>query len=151
MTQNVRVEGLAEVMDALKNVLPREARNIMRGTIQSIAAKIAKEAKRDAPKGRTMALSKGMKAKRLKSHPDRPVSEVYNKDAWYWRFVEYGTGGGKGSHGGKKGLGEVTYQGNAKPFIQPAKDRAYANMPKLINDEVFKRLKKLADKKAKSK
>lgn len=101
----VKIEGLTELLDILENVGERHARNLMRATTHSVASLIAKGAKNNAPKN-TGTLKKAIKAKRKKSPPMQPVSEVIvehgnnvTHDAFYWRFLEYGTEKGlKGSH-----------------------------------------------------
>lgn len=122
-------------MDALENVLseiaPKQARNLMRATVHTIAGKVRAKARAGAPKatGRT---KKAITAKRRKSPPDRPVSEVIvDPAAYYWRFHEYGT-----------------VKLPARPFILPAKEEVLANASQLLREEFGRRLEKAMAKAA---
>lgn len=139
----ISVIGLDEVQEVLRAIAPRQARNLMRATIHGIAAEIAKDARSLAPVD-TGALKKAIKARRVKSHPDRPVSEVYvqtgkgkTPDAYYWRFVEYGTGGDNPRQ--------------EHPFIRPARDKARANMPDVISRQFGKKLESALKRASKAK
>jgi len=57
-------------------------------------------------------------------------------DGYYWRFVEYGTGAGKGSH-----LAGIVMQ-NAQPFIQPAVDNISANLQQIIEQKFMQVVEK---------
>ena len=139
----IEITGIKEVQEILDEVAPRHARNLMRSTIHGVAGTIAKEAKSNAPK-RSGTLRKAIKAKRKKSPPDKPVSEVIvthggtaKNDAWYWRFIEYGTGG-------------KTSQPE-RPFIRPASDKARANLNKIIAEQFGKKLEAALRREAKKK
>lgn len=134
----LKVTGIDELRDTLKNIAPKEARNLMRATIQAVAKDIAKDVKNNAPEDKGI-LKKAIKAKRKKSHPNNPISQVLvgsgkreKYDAYYWVFVEYGTR-----------LIPPT------PFVGPAKLRAQANMPERLKNEFGKKLEKALAKKAK--
>jgi HK97 gp10 family phage protein len=137
------ITGIKEVRNILEEVAPKHARNLMRATIHGVASEIAKDAKASAPKD-TGALRKAIKAKRKKSAPDRPVSEVFvehggnaKHDAFYWRFIEYGTGG-------------KTAQPE-RPFIRPATDKARANLDQIITQQFGKKLEAALRREAKKK
>jgi len=126
------IEGLDEVKALLEKETPKQANNILRAVVQGIASEIAKDARKSAPKN-TGNLRKSIKAKRKKSKPGFPVSAVeittgknVKNDGFYWRFIEFGT------------------QGNnpqpEQPFIRPAKDRAQANMPQILESQFVKKL-----------
>jgi HK97 gp10 family phage protein len=153
----VETTGINEVQKLLGELIPKEANKIMAATIFGVASQIAKDAKSRAP-FKTGALKKAIKAKRAKTKdPSKPQAKVtvdrikrIGKDGKiselpYWRFVEYGTGGGKGSHKpmlqGKDG-GVITE--NAQPFIQPAVDSAKANMDTLIKEQFVKKVSQAA-------
>jgi HK97 gp10 family phage protein len=140
LTAFLKVEGIEDIQEMLKERAPRVARNLMRATVQAIASNIAKDAKKDAPK-RSGNLRKSIKAKRKKSPADQPVSQVIvgegkgeKPNAFYWKFVEYGT-----------------QHSAAHPFITPAKQRAQANMKTLLVEEFGKKLEKQLAREAKSK
>lgn len=139
--RSFEIEGVDEVKKLLDEIAPRHARNLMRATVQGIASSIAKDARKAAPRD-TGTLRKAIKAKRKKSHPDNPISEVIvehgtsvKNDAFYWRFVEYGTEG-------PTGQGE-------RPFIRPAADTARAAMPMVLTTEFSKKLESLLKREAK--
>lgn len=127
----VRIEGIDQIQALLNERAPRAARNLMRATVQAVAQNIAKDAKANAPKA-SGNLRKAIKAKRKKSPPNMPTSQVIvgegkgeKPDAFYWKFVEYGT-----------------RFATAKPFITPAKERAKANMRAMLVEEFGKKLEK---------
>lgn len=124
----IGIEDLIEIMDELA---PKYAANLARATMHGIAGRIAKEAKTRASVDEG-TLKKGIKAKRRRSPPERPVSDVVvesgkgKKSAFYWRFVEYGTGG----------LEPQPEQ----PFLRPAKDLIVSKMPEILDEEIKKKL-----------
>ena len=146
----ISIDGLDEIKYTLETLAPREARNLMRATVHGIAGQIAKTAKTKAPRG-DGTLKKAIKPKRRKAkNPDKPFSDVMvehgpeaRHDAFYWRFVEYGTGGGKGSHI----AGQI--MGNAQPFLRPAIDQARPEIPKIMKEQFGKKLEALLKRKAK--
>jgi len=127
------ISGTDEIKKILNEIAPNHARNLMRSTIHGIASTIAKDAKQNAPVGETKLLKANIKAARKKSPPDRPVSEVKIKGAFYWRFVEYGTKTGVKEHA----------------FVRKAVDRANANLTKIINEQFGKKLEAMLKKQAK--
>jgi len=137
-TQGFEITGVAEAQQILEEIAPRHARNLMRATIHGIASGIAKEAKSNAARN-TGTLIKAVKAKRKKSPPDKPVSEVIVErggsakyDAFYWIFQEYGT------------LNQPE-----RPFIRPAADKARASMPMVLSQEFSKKLQAMLKREAK--
>jgi len=146
MSKNVEVIGIEEIEKVLDELLPKHARNLSRSFVHGLASEVAKESKKRVPTD-TGNLKKSIKAKRKRSKPETPVSEVIvttgknaKNDGFYWRFVEYGTGG--------------PVPQSERPFLRPARDYITAHM-KEIADNVFtkklaalvKREKKKADKK----
>jgi HK97 gp10 family phage protein len=130
------IEGVEDIQKLLTKIAPNHARNLMRSTVYAMASTVAKEAKTNAPT-LTFDLKKAIKPKRKKSHPDKPISEVIvEHDAFYWRFVEYGTGG------------ENAQQ--ARPFIAPAVETLRQNFNSTMVREFGKKLeKKLASERKK--
>jgi HK97 gp10 family phage protein len=128
------IEGVEDIQKILDEIAPKHARNLMRTTIHGVASEITKLAKKKVPK-KTGNLKKAIKTKRKKSHPDKPVSQVYittgrsaKYDGFYWRFVEYRTGG-------------KTAQ-KARPFIRPASDYVRANFNKILKNQFGKKLER---------
>ena len=125
----MQVIGIEEVDRILNEVSPRHARNLMRNTIHGVASEINRQARKNAPKD-TGTLKKALKAKRKKSHPNQPISEVVvehgggvRHDAFYWRFVEHGT-----------------VNRAATPFIKPAEEAVRANLAQIIREQFGKKL-----------
>jgi HK97 gp10 family phage protein len=95
---SIRIDGIDEIEDILGSLAPRVARNVNRSAIHAVANEIRNEAKIKAPR-QTGTLKKGIKSRRRRPrNPDKPYSDVYvtagknvRNDAFYWRFVEYGT------------------------------------------------------------
>lgn len=140
----VRVDGLDLVADLIGNVSVREGRKANANTVYAMAALITKGAKRNViPFSRTGTLRRALHTKRGRArNPDRPFSDVKvsvgrgaKYDAWYWRFVEFGTDAARGHHA----TGE-------KPFIRPARDEVasdYVNIyRKMFLLKVAQQLKK---------
>ena len=90
MKPTVTLRGIDDVNDMLTKIAPRQAYNIMRATIQSIASEIGKEAKKEAPEDEG-DLKGAIKAKRERGAKGYLLSTVrVNPVAFYWRFLEYG-------------------------------------------------------------
>lgn len=91
---SVTVRGLDEVLRQLEAELPDAARELSADFRLDVAKAIATEAASLAP-GRTGKLKSSIKARR--SPDDEGMAEVYvqrggKRDAFYWRFLEYGQG-----------------------------------------------------------
>ncbi len=134
------VSGIEDVQKLLREKVPDKANAIMRTTIHGIAAEITKKAKQNV-QVKTGTLKKSIKTRRRKSRPDNPISEVYithgkgvKNDGFYWRFVEYGTGGGRGSH--LAGM----FQGDAQPFMTPAREDVFSNIDQILETVFLKKL-----------
>lgn len=135
------VFGIAEVREVLERVTPRHAKRLMVNTLRGVTVTIKDKAKSKAPKD-SGTLKKGMKVHKPRTPPAFPQFQVkFDKDAYYWRFVEYGTGGGRGSHipyltGEKEG---ANFSG-ARPFLAPAVHEVRANMPAIVQEKFNKKL-----------
>ena len=92
MRPTVTLRGLDDVNDLLTQVAPRQAFNIMRATVHSVAGGIAKDARRDAPEDEG-DLKGAIKHKRERGARGYLLSTVrVNPVAFYWRYLEYGQG-----------------------------------------------------------
>lgn len=125
------VFGIKEMNKVLEELAPKHARALSRNTIRGLAARVVKEAKKRVVT-KSGKLKKGIKAKNRRSTPDKPISDVVvnggktKGDPFYWRFVEYGTGG--------------PVPQPEQPFLRPAKDLVTANMSKILKEEFTKKL-----------
>lgn len=123
----IEIEGLEDVQNMLEKIAPREARNLMRSTIAGVASEARKDIKARAPVGNTKNLKKAVKAKRRRSPPDNPVSDVIiGKDAFYWFMLEKGF-----------------VPGAAKQeFVRPVAHRIRAEFPRIVTQQFGKKLER---------
>ena len=92
MKMKTQITGVADVAKIFREIAPREGINLARSTTQAIASDLAKSAKNNAPQD-DGDLKASIKAKRERGTPQFVHSTVrVSKDAFYWRFLEYGQG-----------------------------------------------------------
>lgn len=135
---SVRIEGLEELAKTL-DILPREAHNVARNAVQAIAGEVRNAVRKKAPKN-TGILRKAITAVRNKprkfgdvSSDVRVTSGANAKyDAFYWRFLEYGT----------QKLG-------ARPFITPVVEEFRPRIPHLFREHFGIKLEAFFARKAK--
>lgn len=132
MPSRVEVVGIEDIQKVLTELAPKHARNLSRSFVHGLASEVSKEAKKRVPK-KTGNLKKAIKAKRKRSTPDKPVSDVIvqqgknaKNDGFYWFFVEYGTGG--------------PVPQPEQPFLRPARDLIEANLSKTADEQFTKKL-----------
>lgn len=89
------ITGTDDVVRVLESIDKKHARNLLRATVQGVAAHVGKLSKVNSRQYKdTGTLLRSIKWKRKKSPPEKPVSVVcVEKAAFYWRFVEHGTNG----------------------------------------------------------
>ena len=88
----IEIEGADEVIRRLQSVGPREAKNLIRATVHGIAGELRDEAKTKTPVD-DGDLLKSIKIKRERGKRGFVASSVVvHREAWYWRFMEYGQG-----------------------------------------------------------
>lgn len=145
VTKGLRIEGLDELQDTLANLAPKEAYNLMRATVYGVAQQVAKKAAERVPVD-TGNLKSAIKAKRGRSRQkDKPYADVViesgkdaKHDAYYWRFVEYGTK----AHGTHPGLPE-------SGFMRKAIESVRAEVPSIMREQFGKKYEALLKRKAK--
>lgn len=135
MAQLVTVEGLKQVEKTLRDVTPRQSRNIMRRLVVRIAASVrddVRKAARSVVKRRTGNLFKAIRSKREKGRPDIFEASVIvhlKKDgsprAPHWHFIEFGT-----------------VKQSARPFIAPTVIQWQAKMPQVYREEFGQQLER---------
>ena len=130
----VELIGMDQIREVLDELVPKEANKLSRSFVHGLAQEAAKDIKRTAPK-RTGNLRKAVKAKRRRGKPGSPQADVIvtqgkgaKNDGFYWRFVEFGTGGDNPQ--------------SAQPFVRPAKDRIEANIKQIAAKVFVDKLKK---------
>ena len=126
MAQKMEVIGIESMNKIFADILPKHARNLSKAFVHGLASDMAKEAKKRVPvdKGK---IKKSIKARRRRSRPERPVSDVVVEGGrFYWHMVEYGTGGANPQP--------------EQPFLRPAKDLVRAEMPERAEAQFEKKL-----------
>lgn len=110
MRTTADIRGAQDVIDALVDMTPREANNLMRSTVHAMAGEIRNDMRRtapDDPSTKKNDLKRSISSKRERSKPMTPLSTVrIAKRAFHWLFLEYGTS-----------------KMRAQPFIMPATER----------------------------
>jgi HK97 gp10 family phage protein len=92
VANRVTITGIADVNRILSEIAPNEARNLLRATITEVAKDVAKLATENAPK-ESGALKNAISHKRERGKRNiLAASAGVGKDAFYWRFPEYGQG-----------------------------------------------------------
>lgn len=132
----MQITGLKELADKLHAMGPDIARTTLRGAVGSGARMIRDEAKATNPDdtGRT---DRALYAKLVKeeSSDHQATYKVgirsgskerrRNRDAWYWRFVEFGT-----------------TKMPARPFMRPAFEKLKGDVVELIAKRIAARIKR---------
>lgn len=99
MSIDLKVEGLEDAQQLLESIAPREANNIMRSTVHGMAGEIAKKGKEFAPEDQGELIANIKTRRRRVRHGLARSDVIVGQDAYYWRFLEYGT----------SKLGEIAY------------------------------------------
>jgi HK97 gp10 family phage protein len=135
----VSIEGMEDLQETLKTVMPREAKNILRRTTFAVATTVRDKVKARAPK-KTGALMKSIKAKRNKgTRTEMSASVVADRS---------GGRTGRGFHAHFLEFGTVKMP--AQPFIVPTVEEMRSQVPELYKEnfgvqyerEIAKRHKK---------
>jgi HK97 gp10 family phage protein len=144
-----KIEGLEELQKTLDEVVPNVAFNLLRATTLAVSQKVAKRVRAAAPHGGDGTLKKAIKAKRgnPRNNKGRPFADVevehgkgVANDAFYWRFVEYGTAAHEQP---KRG---ITHPGSPETgFIRKSVAAARPEMGQILNDEFGKKFARLIE------
>jgi HK97 gp10 family phage protein len=133
--QVIGIEGIDDLLKTFEGT-PREANNLLRGTVQAVATRMAANIRRAAPKGDRGNLKR---ARNIRAVRRRPVGDLIfsdvranPRDAFHWRFVEHGQGGGQ-----------------AQPFVNPTIEAERPKLPAEYRQQFGKRLEKLMARRAK--
>ena len=93
----VEIEGMDELQKTLQQVMPREARNILRRTTLKIASAVRDKVRQRAPVD-TGNLKRSIKSKRDKGTPTNITASVIadrsggkSGRGYHWHFLEFGT------------------------------------------------------------
>jgi HK97 gp10 family phage protein len=132
----MEISGLSELADKLRTMGPDIARNALRGGVGAAARAIRDEAKATNPDdtGRT---DRALYAKLIKEKSSNYQATYYvgvrsgqrerkhDRNAWYWRFVEFGT-----------------ERLPARPFLRPAFEKLKLHAVDLIAARIAARIKR---------
>jgi HK97 gp10 family phage protein len=141
IASGIRVDGIDELKKTLDELAPREAFNLMRGVTHGVAQQVAKRAQARVPVD-SGTLKKAIKAKRgnPRDNGGKPFSDVVvehgksaTHDAFYWRFLEYGT---------RTGIPESKFIGNAIESVR-------SEIPQIMREQFGKKYEALMARKAK--
>ena len=93
MKTEIKALGIEDVNAVLAIIAPREGINLIRATVQDMAAQLAKSGKANmSGLVDSGAMKAGTKAKRRRGTKTTVESDVGVAGAFYWRFLEYGQG-----------------------------------------------------------
>lgn len=121
----MKVEGMDELQDMLRNIAPAEARNATRAAVHALAIRARDTMKRRVKK-RTGDLEKSIYAKRRRgTSPDAPVSEVRMR-------------GTPHSHGLILEFG--THKTRPQPFIVPTVEEMRSGLTQFYREQVGQKL-----------
>jgi HK97 gp10 family phage protein len=88
---SVEIRGIDDVRRLLRDVMPREAKALTRQTTKDVAEAIADEAKQIMPVDQGDMRS-GTRVKQERDKDGQGRASVRVRNAFYWRFLEYGDG-----------------------------------------------------------
>ena len=92
MRIDTEIRGLDDVDNLLSQVAPRQAKNILRTTVNDMAKQIRDDARDGMPENEGTMI-KATRHKRERGTPSTVQSTVrVGRAAFYWRFLEYGDG-----------------------------------------------------------
>lgn len=132
MSQIIRVEGLAELRETLTSTLPKRLQGqAMQAALAKGAALIVRQAKVLAPRKSGVLRRAIYQARSRASTRDRPSriirvrqgrkQQEKNRDAYYWRWVEFGRGQvTAGQRTGRIVTGKKIYKTCSKVLGTPA-------------------------------
>lgn len=118
----VNIAGMEDLQETLKEVLPREATNILRRTTFGLAGVVTEKIKERAPR-RTGKFRKSIKRKRNRGTKTEISSSVVAESGkksrgFLWHFFEFGT-----------------VNMSARPFIVPTVEAIRPNVPSIYREE----------------
>lgn len=94
----LRIEGVKEVTETLKDVSPAEANRIAKRTVTRIARDVRDDVRARAPKGPTGNLRRAIKSRRTRGAQGQAEAEVWvdrsggrSGRGYHWHLIEFGT------------------------------------------------------------
>lgn len=150
MADSIHIKGFSALQKMLETLPAKVEGNILRSALRQGAKTIAEEAKAQVPVRYGDLRDSIRTSVKMKNGKVMAVVKAGNKKAWYWRFVEFGTGAHKitGKDGKALAIGGGVYKSvdhpGAKPtpFMRPAMDGKSAEALQAIGEQIKKRLTK---------
>lgn len=138
----MKLEGVDDLNQVLKDLAPNEAKNLLRSTVHGIAG-VARDRIEAAASFRH--LRKGFRAVRKRGDGDaRPMSEVRaTRSAADWRWFEFGTAERRQKTTGRR-AGRI----KAQPFVMPQVEMLRGEMPAVYREQFGAKLEKSLARKA---
>lgn len=128
-SHSIHIDGIEELRHLTHNVSPRVSLQLARSTVHGIAGQIRNAMRKRAPQA-TNTTRKAIHTKRRRGTPEEVVSEVriahgagVQHDAWYWKFLEFGT-----------------IKQPAQPFVRPVVEEFEGKIPEIYKAEFFRKL-----------
>lgn len=150
------VFGIPEVREVLEQITPVHSRRLISATLRGVATEIKNKAKTKAPRD-SGTLKKSIYVYKPRTHKDKPQFQVKfrqrkgaTNNAFYWRFVEFGTGGGRNSHIPLlTGERDAPLYAGAQPFLQPSVHEVQAQLPSIIKQQFSAKLERAIERELK--
>lgn len=143
---SLEIVGLERLKDALKDVTPRVANNILRGYIADHARILRSRLRSTAPVGPTGNLKKSIFMRMRRGRGDVIGAEVYTKGKGYhWHLVEYGTKSRQTKSGANRGVARP------KPFVRRALRQTRDDFDREMERKFINRLKSTLERELKKK
>tara|TARA_R110002020_G_scaffold475207_1_gene709083 strand:+ start:6391 stop:6816 length:426 start_codon:yes stop_codon:yes gene_type:complete len=138
-----KILGTKETEKMLSEVGPKNAKKLITNTNRAVAAEVQKTIKRNVPLHRTGATKSGVKVRKRRSPPDKPVHIVYagkgknNVKPFWWLFIEHGTGGENAQP--------------AHPFVAPSAMKVFQSIDVIYSVLFLKKFRELMLRESKKK
>lgn len=138
MQNGIRIEGMRELTETLKDVSPAEGRRIARRTVTRIGRLVRDSARQRAPEGPTGNLKRSIKSRGARGGPDEAGAKVYadksggrTGSGYHWHLLEFGT-----------------VKMPAQPFINPTLEEYRPAIPVIYRREWWPQYSKEMEKRA---
>lgn len=144
----VRIEGLKEVQDALRSLLPdRTARGVMRRVLKQRGKRIAEAAAAKAPTGPAENLRESIQVSGTLIKTQRAGSRPNKDDVWVWVGPSSKHTKGIFAYAHLQEFGSSIH--GAQPYIRPAWDNVRGTILNDIGKDMWLEIKKAVDRAAK--
>lgn len=98
MKPTITVTGIDDAVDLLERIAPNQARNIMRATVHDMAKEIRDDTRKEMPDDEGVMKAETKHKRERAIHGKLQSTVRVGRKAFYWRFLEYGTGPDRIAH-----------------------------------------------------